>query len=855
MKIYTVLTTKNRPLFFKHALQSAINQTKLANHIIIVSDSNPANTAIEKESIEGVANLTYLKNQYSKNYAGSLNTAIHHLVNAELIKNDAINDNIYIAFLDDDDIWNDDYLFKCSQEDARNDFIVTGLIRVTEQNKTPLSIPSSININDFLIGNPHIQGSNTFIRLTTLLKAGGFDENLPSTTDRDLFVRVMMLQPTYSIIKEHLVEVDATDNRARITNTFAIKKEGLQKFYYKYSKLMSNDIKTSFFDRAQTLFNLPKTEFKITPIASKPAENWSSYPKYSGQLTIGIIITEYELGVRLVKQLAYLNRPNLDIIIIANYTCSSDSLKNLAIYFNKLTIISLDKIKKDYANGRLPHFIQSFKYKDIITDIAISRSLLNYYLYQTSVDGYIWILDDDMELSENIIKDNVLTSRPIDIDRIISKYENSCDAIVGGYSNDPPLPTLSILRKSLLDYTYNYFSNALPVSDQTIDDYYYDLSDNSRKSLETPTAVISSSLYKAFSGKAISRPLYSAKKDSNIVRGRGGNTIIFNKKLLLIPNLSIDLGEFVARRGDFFWAQQAIKSGFKILSGNFSLKQTREITPFNFNKELNKLIKDLVGSSFTKAYQDSIDNKTEITNHIDYFFDQYQSHYNNRVTLFILSLFRIQGLLSVLKQYENIAPFEDEFKKISIESISHSLKKYRNPVSIRVAYNKLIQTLQINQRASSQEAIKIVICQYFKCGPLRLLGMGAEGIVYTDNSFVYKYFWKPPGNLNLLKKFSPYFRSQNFLYPFDIFNINNNIVLRYQYETKLDDFTVDIKTLIAMIHFCEKQGVIFNNIKKSNFIRTVSGQLKFIDYGSDLISFTPPELSKNEGENLPSTQI
>ena len=38
-------------------------------------------------------------------------------------------------------------------------------------------------INDFLKGNPHIQGSNTFIKFSTLLKAGAFDENLTSSTD------------------------------------------------------------------------------------------------------------------------------------------------------------------------------------------------------------------------------------------------------------------------------------------------------------------------------------------------------------------------------------------------------------------------------------------------------------------------------------------------------------------------------------------------------------------------------------------------------------------------------------------------------------------------------------------------
>lgn len=42
----------------------------------------------------------------------------------------------------------------------------------------------------FLAGNPHIQGSNLFVRLDAVLAAGCFNEWLPSTTDRDLCLRL-----------------------------------------------------------------------------------------------------------------------------------------------------------------------------------------------------------------------------------------------------------------------------------------------------------------------------------------------------------------------------------------------------------------------------------------------------------------------------------------------------------------------------------------------------------------------------------------------------------------------------------------------------------------------------------------
>ena len=98
------------------------------------------------------------------------------------------------------------------------DFAITGLIYKYEEGEKKLSIPDKLSINDFLRKNPHIQGSNTFVKLKTLLKAGLFDENMYSTTDRDLFTRILMLNPSYKVIDKYLVNINAETNRLRITN-------------------------------------------------------------------------------------------------------------------------------------------------------------------------------------------------------------------------------------------------------------------------------------------------------------------------------------------------------------------------------------------------------------------------------------------------------------------------------------------------------------------------------------------------------------------------------------------------------------------------------------------------------------
>lgn len=48
---------------------------------------------------------------------------------------------------------------------------------------------AQLHAGPFLVGNPHVQGSNLFLRLGSLLEAGSFDEALQSCTDRDLCIR------------------------------------------------------------------------------------------------------------------------------------------------------------------------------------------------------------------------------------------------------------------------------------------------------------------------------------------------------------------------------------------------------------------------------------------------------------------------------------------------------------------------------------------------------------------------------------------------------------------------------------------------------------------------------------------
>ncbi|HDR1570100.1 TPA: hypothetical protein QB444_002182, partial [Pasteurella multocida] len=70
-----------------------------------------------------------------------------------------------------------------------------------------------------------------------------------------------------------------------------------------------------------------------------------------------------------------------------------------------------------------------------ISNIATARSILHFYAKQESENGdVVWILDDDMEFSQNIIINENFVKKPLDISAVINKYRDKYDVVIGSYS-------------------------------------------------------------------------------------------------------------------------------------------------------------------------------------------------------------------------------------------------------------------------------------------------------------------------------------------------------------------------------------------------------------------------------------
>ena len=462
-----------------------------------------------------------------------------------------------------------------------------------------------------------------------ILKCGLFDENMASSVDRDIFVRIMQLKPTYRIINEHLVYVNVCNDRKRVTNSIELKRRDLSIFFRKYANIMSENVKHDFFSRCKRLFDIECDDIKKTiPSQTKVHLKQSIEREHcvniiNRRLIIGIVITNYELGIRLIGDIIGLKSNNIKIVIVKNFKEPSEELSLL-----------LRKSGFDYY---------IYDCDKTIRDICTTRNILFQTLYEESDNNDIfWILDDDMQLSYISNNGDILET---DIFKVISDNKDKYDAIVGDYTLDPPLPILSTLRTKLLDYVYfHVFKYQGGIELYDLRDYYYDLSERSCEHLETPFVISPSiSLKKIFSGKATSRPLYLNNHEALLASNCGGNVLIFNRKLLNIKHLSLSIADNTGRRSDYFWVLESIRQGYSIKNISYATLHNRVVSEFKYEREINKLFRDIIGSSCTKTI-----TKVGLSASYNLLSKTFKSILYDRVTKFVVSYYRILGLLEML---------------------------------------------------------------------------------------------------------------------------------------------------------------------------------------------------------------
>lgn len=662
LSIAVVIATHNRPeLLAARSLASVSEQTRPPDYLLVVDDSSlelrAANAKTVAELNIHAARIIYLENQRMPGASGAWNTALSCLQN--------LDPAVFVAVLDDDDSWEPTYLENCELAvlDGCLDMVAAGLVfhRSHESEGDLLLPPEGLSVNDLLVRNTHIQGSNLFVRLRKLLEAGGFDEALTSTTDRDICIRLADLGTVnFRALDECLVHHFAEDDRPRLSTAGGdAKRTGLTHFYRKYRGRMSVDQHAAFRDRCLRLFNCDPT---ASPEISPPHLPSSPTGASSGNLVMvaGAITspdTDYteRLLHSLERKIGSCENAILKVVLLENGGSNPASRKALRSLVDNarnrgadIVLRTLEQQEDDAAAGVFdtsPERLAGRK------SIALSRTMLQHYLFQEAKPlpgAVVWILDDDVVL-ESLASGPDGSPQVADVDYVSAVRElreSGADAVLCEITGDPPLPALSCVRTQLVDLYHNLhllcslapesrwpdLNTENRLARQDCADYYYDLSSRGTTQLERPfwfdaegNTATAGQIFREMvgllpgilSGVQVFRPLVqdeTGEIGSTLLpsTNRGPATLVFDLQLLRdFPNCVPSVNGVDLRRSDMVWSLlNRHPGGRHILQSRLPVRQARKAIA-TARMDFTTMELDLLGFAVSSSLRDVLQQKSD----------------------------------------------------------------------------------------------------------------------------------------------------------------------------------------------------------------------------------------------------
>lgn len=898
--IAVIIATKNRPESFGKALSSVLTQTVLPEIILVVSDCDDTNYLltenIVREAGESV-DIRLLKNLRTSNLSGAINTGLAYLISKNFTPEDC-----FVTILDDDDFWEDNYLNECIAiaERDNSDWVVSGLIRHEQKGDDGilLRIPKTLSVDDFYIGNPHIQGSNLFVRLSRLLNAGGYDEALDSTTDRDICIRLLELPGIRSsILGRHMVHHYALSDLCRLSTPGSQKKiGGLTAFYNKYGPRMNSVQREAFKVRAREMFNCV-IESVEPPKPVIPVVD--SVPLSNRPILVGFIATRINSTRTLIDDLSKLDSgTGLIRVLITDNTESSEQLCSLAEdtkYASLMPIVmTAEKIARNSDAGLYGTHLACEEGRK---GIASGRTVLHHHLHSMArgIPGcVVWVLDDDVRLH---YLDALGTEYSVDMPQLQSAISGLIDEGVGigigRVSNDPPLPVLSMIRTQLLDLHYNIVrfergvistKNLARLNVVHMDqngDYYYDYSESRFTHLETP-------FWYGFSrermiqeiggieyGRAVFRPIRINGGDTGkLAIVRGGNTIVTDIECLRnFPNTSPVMSGVPFRRGDTLWTVLSRQIGGTIIR-EFPVPVSQVRTEENHKRLcLDTLLSDFYGSAFVKALDEFYSWKKETgdtlssrlrlelsDSDIVWIIERFGEHLDRRLTAFVMSWYRISGLIEILDDSlypevkslvhkvlavlnaKNVECFLLAARTGDRSDITSFLRNFKEDIkSYREHLPQEITPLILEHSISRTKEIT------GKDG-LTYLAHGMEGVVLTDGSDAYKYFHKGvltfrPGQLDFIRESMLGKNFRHFVNLRDVYQESGEVVFRMELFDGDAYSGEHLSNIRSFLRECKKNNLAYRNMHPKNIL-VCGDDLKVCDLGRSNVPFTEEEFKE-----------
>ena len=242
------------------SIPSIASQTRRPDAVVIVTDRQHLPTA-ECQALTAMlpdTEVHFLPNDRASGAAGTWNTGLLFIQQKWPTS--------YVAILDDDDNWDSVHLAVCAKTAASDnwpDVVISGLRIKSDGQDIPRPLPNSVSTEDFLIGNPGWQGSNTFALVSRLMEAGGFREGLTSCHDRDLAIRVLDLAGVrISFTHRFTATWHLNACSDSLSQPGPQKREALRHFLELHGYRMSAEVRKHFMARCFELFHITPDEFQ-----------------------------------------------------------------------------------------------------------------------------------------------------------------------------------------------------------------------------------------------------------------------------------------------------------------------------------------------------------------------------------------------------------------------------------------------------------------------------------------------------------------------------------------------------------------------------------------------------------------
>ena len=607
-------------------------------------------------------------NDRTKNIAGSWNAGISHALS--LAENPK---ETYIALLNEEDIWLPEHLSICLHSIPKFDVIVTNATG-TNTNGYLLEEASTIQSLDHLLKKvPKIQSSRLCFRLSSILSAGLFDENLSNALVCDLLIRLLEIGAKIHSLEKKTASLKTVNNE-QLSEYFTPEhyQQSLRSFEDKYWPRLTPMPLKEFNAKSETNNRIIESPSKLTKF----------------QLVLGVISSEPVQLARFLKGLTLIVGhevlSTITILIVANRGLEKAVRTTISENLPKGIRYKLISDKDYLPNATLGAFGPCPQTNEGMLDIVNTRTILQKYLsavMEQNPGSIGWIIDEDM----------TITPRTSAFLAWLPEFQRAgIDVLLGTFEGDSPNPGPNGLRVQLVDLLHNLerlhnsgiggrtgLEEENKALRKAFPDYYYDLSRKHKGHLETPFWInlnelgkttdevrknlidISSAVLK---GVCFTRPLISdipnqPLDESFASCNRGGHTVVFNwRALAQSPNLAIHVDCITGRRSDMIWAIiNRYRNDMNIQRVNFPILHSRAYSTQN---ELGR--SKVVGEIFGSAIFAGLDAFLQNMSHRSFSFkpDEMEEiasltlHFRNQ-RLFLLreNWYRIQGLIDALEKY------------------------------------------------------------------------------------------------------------------------------------------------------------------------------------------------------------